>query len=156
MATAKGLGGGFPLGACMATEDAAKGMVFGTHGSTYGGNPLAMAAANAVLDVVLAPGFLERVREMGQRLTEALVGMAERHGTVFDRVRGMGLMQGIKLRVDARDFVAHARDHHQVLTVPAGDNVMRVLPPLIVEQAHIEDFVLRLSNAATSYRAQAA
>jgi acetylornithine/N-succinyldiaminopimelate aminotransferase len=156
MATAKGLGGGFPMGACLATKEAAQGMGLGTHGSTYGGNPLAMAAAGAVLDVVLAPGFLEQVRETGRRLTTALTAMADHHGAVFDHVRGMGLMLGIKLRVDARAFVAHARDHHQVLTVTAGDNVMRVLPPLIIGQAEINDFVLRISDAAASYRAQAA
>jgi acetylornithine/N-succinyldiaminopimelate aminotransferase len=151
MAVAKGIGGGFPLGACLATENAAKGMVFGTHGSTYGGNPLAMAAGQAVLDVVLEPGFLDHVKDMSQRLRAALEQMLPNHDHLFDSVRGLGLMLGVKLKSDSRAFVAHARDHHGLLTVSAGDNVVRVLPPLIIEQAHIDEFVAKLSDAARSY-----
>jgi acetylornithine/N-succinyldiaminopimelate aminotransferase len=151
MAVAKGIGGGFPLGACLATEEAAKGMVFGTHGSTYGGNPLAMAAGQAVLDVVLEPGFLDHVKDMSQRLRAALEQMLPNHDHLFDSVRGLGLMLGVKLKSDSRAFVAHARDHHGLLTVSAGDNVVRVLPPLIIEQAHIDEFVAKLSDAARSY-----
>jgi acetylornithine/N-succinyldiaminopimelate aminotransferase len=151
VATAKGIGGGFPLGACLATEDAARGMVIGTHGSTYGGNPLAMAAGNAVLDVILAPGFLEQVRASGERLRQALEQMIPNHDMLFDSVRGTGLMLGLKMKTDSRRFVAHLRDHHNVLTVAASENVVRVLPPLIIEQSHIEQFVAAVSEAARVY-----
>lgn len=151
MAVAKGIGGGFPLGACLATEKAAQGMVFGTHGSTYGGNPLAMAAGQAVLDVILAPGFFEHVLEMGERLRAALEQLIPNHDHLFESVRGMGLMLGVKMKSDSRRFVGHARDHHGLLTVSAGDNVVRVLPPLIIEQTHIDEFVAKLSEAARTY-----
>ena len=153
MAVAKGIGGGFPLGACLATEEAAKGMVFGTHGSTYGGNPLAMAAGEAVLDVLLEPGFLEAVTAKGERLRAALEQMIPNHDGLFDSVRGKGLMLGLKLKDHAvvRDFVAHARDHHGLLTVAAGDNVVRILPPLVIEEAHIAECVEKLSEAARSF-----
>jgi len=151
MATAKGIGGGFPMGACLATENAAKGMVFGTHGSTYGGNPLAMAAGGAVLDVVLEPGFLEGVQQTGERLRATLEQMIPNHDHLFDSVRGLGLMLGVKLKSDSRRFVAHARDNHQLLLVAAGDNVVRVLPPLVIEQAHIDEFAAKMSEAARSY-----
>jgi acetylornithine/N-succinyldiaminopimelate aminotransferase len=151
MATAKGIGGGFPMGACLATEKAAKGMVVGTHGSTYGGNPLAMAAGQAVLDVILAEGFMEQVKATGERLRQALEQMIPNHDQLFDSVRGKGLMLGVKLKSDSRRFVAHCRDNHQLLTVAAGENVVRVLPPLVIEQAHIDEFVAKLSAAARSY-----
>ena len=151
MAVAKGIGGGFPLGACLATEEAAKGMVFGTHGSTYGGNPLAMAAGQAVLNVVLEPGFLDHVKDMSERLRAALEQMIPNHDNLFDSVRGLGLMLGVKMKSDSRRFVAHARDHHGLLTVSAGDNVVRVLPPLVIEQAHIDEFITKLSEAARTY-----
>ena len=151
MAVAKGIGGGFPLGACLATEKAAQGMVFGTHGSTYGGNPLAMAAGMAVLDVVLEPDFLDHVKDMSDRLRAALEQMIPNHDHLFDSVRGLGLMLGVKLKSDSRRFVAHARDHHGLLTVSAGDNVVRVLPPLVIEQAHIDEFVTKMSEAARTY-----
>ncbi|RZF64487.1 aspartate aminotransferase family protein [Sphingomonas populi] len=158
MSVAKGIGGGFPLGACLATEEAAKGMVFGTHGSTYGGNPLAMAAGEAVLDVMLEPGFLENVTAMGERLRGALEQMIPNHDGVFDSVRGKGLMLGIKLKdaAIARDFVAHARDNHGLLTVSAGENVVRVLPPLVIEDSHIAEAIEKLSEAARSYAPVAA
>jgi acetylornithine/N-succinyldiaminopimelate aminotransferase len=151
LATAKGIGGGFPLGACLATEEAAKGMVFGTHGSTYGGNPLAMAAGQAVLDVILAPGFMEQVEATGNRLRAALEQMMPNHDQLFDSVRGKGLMLGVKLKSDSRAFVAHARDNHGLLTVAAGENVVRVLPPLNIEEYHINEFIEKLSAAAASY-----
>jgi acetylornithine/N-succinyldiaminopimelate aminotransferase len=150
MATAKGLGGGFPLGACLATETAAAGMVVGTHGSTYGGNPLAMAAGQAVLDVVAEPAFLEHVTRMGERLRGALEQMIPNHDHLFDSVRGIGLMLGVKMKTDSRHFVNYLRGQG-LLTVAAADNVMRVLPPLIVEEAHISEFVERLSQAARRY-----
>ncbi len=151
MAVAKGIGAGFPLGACLATEEAAKGMVAGTHGSTYGGNPLAMAAGEAVLDVVLAPGFMEQVTRIGERLRQALEQLIPNHDSLFDSVRGQGLMLGIKLKSDSRRFVAHLRDHHGLLTVAAGDNVMRVLPPLVIDESHVAEFVQKLSEGARSY-----
>ncbi len=156
MATAKGIGGGFPLGACLATEQAAQGMVVGTHGSTYGGNPLAMAAGNAVLDVVANAAFLEQVWNASERLRAALGQMLPNHDHLFDSVRGIGLMLGVKLKVDSRAFVAHARDHHGLLTVAAGENVVRILPPLNIEEHHITEFVEKLSAAAASFEVPAA
>lgn len=155
MASAKGIGGGFPLGACLATENAAQGMVIGTHGSTYGGNPLAMAAGEAVLDVVAQPEFLEHVRETGARLRSALEQMIPNHDHLFDSVRGIGLMLGIKMKTDSRAFVGYLRTRG-ILTVAAGDNVVRVLPPLIIEEAHIREFVDGLSAAAAEYEVPAA
>jgi acetylornithine/N-succinyldiaminopimelate aminotransferase len=151
MAVAKGIGGGFPLGACLATEEAAKGMVFGTHGSTYGGNPLAMAAGEAVLDVILEDGFLDNVAKTGERLRGALEQMIPNFDHLFEEVRGHGLMLGLKLKVDSRRFVAFLRDEHQLLTVAAGDNVVRLLPPLTLEEAHITECVEKLSAAARVY-----
>jgi acetylornithine/N-succinyldiaminopimelate aminotransferase len=150
LASAKGIGGGFPMGACLATEKAAVGMVVGTHGSTYGGNPLAMAAGQAVFDVILAPGFLDHVNRMGDRLRGALEQMIPNHDHLFESVRGLGLMLGVKMKTDSRAFVTYLRDQG-LLTVAAGDNVMRVLPPLIVEEAHVTEFVERLSEAARRY-----
>jgi acetylornithine/N-succinyldiaminopimelate aminotransferase len=155
MATAKGIGGGFPMGACLATEKAAAGMTIGTHGSTYGGNPLAMAAGSAVLDVVANEEFLAHVRRMGERLRGALEQMIPNHDHLFDSVRGMGLMLGLKLKSDSRAFVTYLRDHG-LLTVAAGDNVMRILPPLVIEEAHVSEFVERLSEAARGYEAPGA
>lgn len=153
MTSAKGIGNGFPLGACLATEEAAKGMVFGTHGSTYGGNPLAMAAGMAVLDVMEEPGFLDHVTAMGDRLRAAFEQMIPNHDHLFDEIRGKGLMLGIKLKEPAvaRDFVAHLRDHHGLLTVAAGENVFRVLPPLIIDESHVAEAVEKLSAGARSY-----
>jgi len=158
LSSAKGIGGGFPLGACLATEEAAKGMVFGTHGSTYGGNPLAMAAGEAILDVMLEPGFLEHVTAMGERLRTSVEQLIPNHDQLFEGVRGKGLMFGIKLKdaAVARDFVAHLRDHHGLLTVAAGENVVRVLPPLVIEEAHITEFVQKLSDGARAFTAMAA
>jgi len=151
MAVAKGIGGGFPLGACLATEKAAKGMVFGTHGSTYGGNPLAMAAGEAVLDVMLEPGFFDNVARLGERLRQAIEQLIPNHDAIFESVRGIGLMQGIKMKVDSRAFVAHLRDNHGLLTVAAGDNVVRVLPPLVIEEQHIAECIEKLSAGARDF-----
>jgi acetylornithine/N-succinyldiaminopimelate aminotransferase len=151
MAVAKGIGGGFPLGACLATEKAAKGMVAGTHGSTYGGNPLAMAAGEAVLDVITEPGFLENVRAMGARLRGALEQLIPNHDHLFDSVRGEGLMLGLKLKSDSRRFVAHLRDEHGLLTVSAGENVVRIVPPLVIGEDHIAECIEKLGEAARVY-----
>ena len=155
MASAKGIGGGFPLGACLATEKAASGMVIGTHGSTYGGNPLAMAAGQAVLDIVADEAFLARVRQTGERLRSALEQMIPNHDHLFEGVRGMGLMLGIKMKGDSRAFVNYLRTRG-LLTVAAGDNVMRVLPPLVIEESHVREFVDGLSAAAAEYEVPAA
>jgi acetylornithine/N-succinyldiaminopimelate aminotransferase len=150
LASAKGIGGGFPMGAFLATEKAAAGMVVGTHGSTYGGNPLAMAAGQAVLDVVNTPDFLEHVRTMGDRLRGALEQMIPNHAHLFDSVRGIGLMLGIRMKTDSRAFVTYLREQG-LLTVAAGDNVVRVLPPLVIEEEHVTEFVQKLSEAARRY-----
>ncbi len=151
MASAKGIGGGFPMGACLATEKAASGMVIGTHGSTYGGNPLACAAGMAVLDVILEPGFLDQVKATGDRLRASLEQLIPNHDELFDSVRGMGLMLGLKLKHDSRAFVAHLRDNHGLLTVAAGDNVVRILPPLNIDDSHIAEFTEKLSAGAASF-----
>jgi len=155
MASAKGIGGGFPMGACLASEKAAAGMVIGTHGSTYGGNPLAMAAGQAVFDVVANEEFLAEVRQKGERLRSALEQMIPNHDHLFDSVRGVGLMLGIKMKADSRAFVTYLRTRG-ILTVAAGDNVVRVLPPLIIEESHIREFVDGLSAAAAAYEVPAA
>jgi len=154
MASAKGIGGGFPMGACLATEKAARGMGFGAHGSTYGGGPLAMAAGEAVLDVVANDEFLARVRQMGERVRQALEQFIPNHDEMFEGVRGMGLMLGVKMKADyvSRDFVGHLRDNHGLLTVAAGDNVVRVLPPLVIEQHHVDEFIEKLSAGARSFQ----
>ncbi len=154
LASAKGIGGGFPLGCCLATEKAAAGMVAGTHGSTYGGNPLAMAAGMAVLDVVSTPEFLAQVRDTGARLRGALEQMIGNHDHLFEGVRGMGLMLGIKMKTDSRAFVGYLRTRG-ILTVAAGDNVVRVLPPLVIDDQHIREFVEGLSAAAAAYEVPA-
>lgn len=151
MATAKGIGGGFPVGACLATEKAARGMVFGTHGSTYGGNPFAMAAIGAVLDEVADEAFLAEVRAKGNRLRARLEQFIGNYPDLFELVRGKGLFVGLKLKVEPRAFVAHMRDNHQLLTVSAGDNVVRILPPLVIDDSHIDEFIEKLSAAAASY-----
>jgi acetylornithine/N-succinyldiaminopimelate aminotransferase len=152
MAVAKGIGGGFPLGACMATEEAAKGMTTGTHGTTYGGNPLAMAVGNAVLDVVLAPGFLDHVRQTGLLLKQRLAELQDKHPKIVELVRGEGLMLGVKLRVNNGDFAAAARAEH-LLVIPAGDNVVRLLPPLVITEDEALEAVKRLDAACARMEA---
>jgi acetylornithine/N-succinyldiaminopimelate aminotransferase len=154
MATAKGIGGGFPMGACLASEKAAAGMVIGTHGSTYGGNPLAMAAGQAVFDIVADEQFLSQVKQKGERLRSALEQMIPNHDHLFDSVRGVGLMLGIRMKTDSRAFVTYLRTKG-LLTVAAGDNVMRVLPPLNIQEEHIREFVETLSAAAAEYEVPA-
>jgi len=144
MASAKGIGGGFPMGACLATEKAAAGMVIGTHGSTYGGNPLAMAAGQAVFDIVANEEFLAEVRSKGERLRSALEQMIPNHDHIFDSVRGVGLMLGVKMKTDSRAFVTYLRTRG-ILCVAAGDNVVRVLPPLTITEEDIREFVDGLS-----------
>ena len=155
LASAKGIGGGFPMGACLATEKAAVGMVIGTHGSTFGGNPLAMAAGQAVFDVVANDEFLADVRQKGERLRSALEQMIPNHDHLFESVRGVGLMLGVKMKTDSRAFVTYLRTKG-LLTVAAGDNVVRVLPPLTIDESHIREFVETLSAAAAEYEVPAA
>lgn len=152
LATAKGLGGGFPLGAVIATEKAARGMTFGTHGSTYGGNPLAMAAGGAVLDAVANEEFLSEVTEKGERIRTRLEQFIGNYPELFELVRGKGLMLGIKMKVESRPFFVHLRDNHQLLTVAAGDQTLRVIPPLVIGDAEIEEFFDKLSAGAASFK----
>jgi len=146
MALAKALGGGFPVGACLATAEAAKGMTVGTHGSTFGGNPLAMSAANAVLEVMLEPGFLDRVRRMALLFKQRLAEIKDRHPAVIAEVRGEGLLIGLRAVVPAADLVAALRAE-KVIAVAAGDNVVRLLPPLIIGEQEIAEGVARLDRA---------
>ncbi|MCM5554611.1 aspartate aminotransferase family protein [Pleomorphomonas sp. NRK KF1] len=152
MAVAKGIGGGFPLGACLATEAAAAAMKAGVHGTTYGGNPLAMAVGNAVLDVVLADGFLERVRAASLRFKQALAAIVDRHPDLFEGVRGEGLLLGLKCKRPVAEMNAAFRDQH-LLTIAAGDGVVRLLPPLIVSDEEILEAVKRIDAAATALTA---
>jgi acetylornithine/N-succinyldiaminopimelate aminotransferase len=145
-ALAKGLGGGFPIGACLATHAAAKGMTAGTHGSTFGGNPLAATVGAAVLDVILAEGFLESVAQNGESLKRRLLALKERYPSIIDDVRGEGLMFGVKTRIPNGDFATAARDE-KLLTVLAGDNVVRLLPPLTINQTHIDEAATKLEAA---------
>ncbi|MBC7149132.1 MAG: aspartate aminotransferase family protein [Rhizobium sp.] len=147
MAVAKGIGGGFPLGACLATEEAASGMKAGTHGSTYGGNPLAMAVGNAVLDVVLADGFLDHVRDVALIFRQRLASLKDRYPDIIEEIRGDGLMLGIKAKVPNTDLLMAMREEH-VLGVPAGDNVIRLLPPLIVTVEEAREGLKRIEQAA--------
>jgi acetylornithine/N-succinyldiaminopimelate aminotransferase len=146
MAIAKGIGGGFPLGAFLTTRDAGRGMTAGTHGTTVGGNPLAASIGNAVLDVVLAPGFIEHVALMGVTLKRSLARLKDRHGEIISEIRGEGLMQGIALRVPVNDFAAAARAEG-ILVIPAAENVARLLPPLIIGEGEIFEAVARFEAA---------
>ncbi len=148
MAIAKGIGGGFPMGACLATAEAGKGMTAGTHGTTFGGNPLAMAVGNAVLDVVLEPGFLENVERIALLMKQRLAELKDRHPGVIEEVRGEGLLLGIKTKCLNTDMVAALREE-KMLTVGAGDNVVRFLPPLIIDDAIVSDAMARLDRACT-------
>ncbi|HEY2068917.1 MAG TPA: aspartate aminotransferase family protein [Rhizomicrobium sp.] len=153
MAVAKGIGGGFPLGACLATERAVSGIEKGSHGTTFGGNPLAMAVGNAVLDVVLAPGFIEHVEKTGNYFRQQLAGLIAEHPDVFEDVRGSGLMLGLKMKVPNTDFVDRLRAH-RMLTVGAGANVIRLLPPLIVDETHVREAVRLLGETAAEFDAK--
>lgn len=155
MAIAKGIGGGFPLGACLATARAAQGMTAGTHGSTFGGNPLATAVGNAVLDVVLADGFLDNVQRRALTLRQKLARLKDEHPDVIDDIRGTGLMMGIRCKVPNTAFQKAALEQH-LLVIGAGDNVVRLLPPLVVTDADIDEAVNCLDRACRSFEAKAA
>ncbi|MAY87490.1 MAG: acetylornithine transaminase [Pseudooceanicola sp.] len=152
MMVAKGIGGGFPIGAVLATENAASGMTAGTHGSTYGGNPLGCAVGCAVMDVVTAPGFLDDVGRKAGRLRQKLEGLVAAHPEVFESVRGSGLMLGLRCKAVNADVVK-AGYGAGVLTVPAGDNVIRLLPPLTISDDEIDEAVTRLDQAASTVSA---
>ena len=149
MMVAKGIGGGFPLGAVLATEDAASGMTAGTHGSTYGGNPLGCAVGNAVLDIVAEPDFLAEVNRKAGLLRQKLEGLVGAHPDVFEAVRGSGLMLGLKCKIAPGDVVS-AGYAHEVITVPAADNVVRLLPPLTITDDEIGEAITRLDHAAAT------
>lgn len=146
LAAAKGLGGGFPMGACLATEAAAAGMVPGTHGSTFGGNPLAASVANEVLTVLREEGFLDRVKHAGLLLKQKVARLVDEHPTIIEQVHGEGLMIGLKCKVPNTELVAACIDQH-LLTVGAGDNVVRIIPPLIVTDAQIDEAVKAIDAA---------
>ncbi|KPD13758.1 aspartate aminotransferase family protein [Phaeobacter sp. 11ANDIMAR09] len=148
MMVAKGIGGGFPLGAVLATEEAASGMTAGTHGSTYGGNPLGCAVGCAVIEEVMAPGFLADVNRRAGLMRQKLEGLIASHPEVFEELRGSGLMLGLKCKAANMDVVQAGYDN-AVITVPAADNVIRLLPPLTLSDEEIGEAILRLDQAAT-------
>ena len=152
MMVAKGIGGGFPLGAVLATEEAASGMTAGTHGSTYGGNPLGCAVGCAVVDAMVAPGFLDGVNRKAGLLRQKLEGLVAAHPDVFEAVRGQGMMLGLKCKAPNADVVKAGYDN-LVITVPAADNVIRLLPPLTITEDEIVEAVTRLDAAATQVEA---
>jgi acetylornithine/N-succinyldiaminopimelate aminotransferase len=152
MAVAKALGNGFPIGACLATEKAAVGMVAGSHGSTFGGNPLAVAAGNAVMDVMLEPGFFDRVQRVSRVLQDRLSTLVGAYPKLFAELRGSGLLLGIRCHVTAGDFVAKLRANG-LLCLTAGENVLRILPPLIVGEAEIEEGMAVLNRVAREWPA---
>jgi acetylornithine/N-succinyldiaminopimelate aminotransferase len=154
VATAKGLGGGFPVGACLMTEAVGSAMTAGSHGSTFGGNPLAMAVGNAVLDVVLEDGFLDRVAQMGLRLKQRLAALKDEHSEIIEEVRGQGLMLGLKCKVPNLKLLEALRSE-KLLTVQAGDNVVRLLPPLIVGEAEIDAACAKLDAACVALKSGA-
>ncbi|CAN7428626.1 aspartate aminotransferase family protein [Phenylobacterium sp. LjRoot225] len=154
MALAKALGGGFPVGACLATVDAAKGMTVGSHGSTYGGNPLAMAVGLAAVDELIKPALMDHVNELAGYLNQQLTGLRERFPDVVVDIRGKGLLIGIKLATPNREFMQHARDEH-LLIAGGGDNCVRLLPPLVLTQAEAREAIEKLERACERARTQA-
>jgi acetylornithine/N-succinyldiaminopimelate aminotransferase len=155
MTVAKAIGGGFPLGAVLATADAAKGMTLGTHGTTYGGNPLAMAVGNAAIDMVLETGFLDHVNRVANYLHQQLGALVAGHPSVFESVRGQGLMIGLKMKTAAPDFITVARANGLVV-LPAGDNVVRLLPPLTLSEDEAREGIQLLNKTASDIEAQKA
>ena len=153
MGLAKGLGGGFPIGATLATANAGKGMTGGTHGSTFGGNPLAMAAANAVLDVVTGPGFLDRVKQTSLLFKQRLAEMKDRHPSIIAEIRGEGLLLGLRT-LALNSALVDALRAEKMLAVAAGDNVVRLLPPLNISDDEVREAISRLDRAATALEKQ--
>jgi acetylornithine/N-succinyldiaminopimelate aminotransferase len=155
MCVAKGIGGGFPLGATLATADAAKGMTVGTHGTTYGGNPLAMAVGNAAVELATAPGFLDHVNKIANYLNQQLGALVAAHPAIFEGVRGQGMMLGLKMKVPNGDFITAARGVG-IVVLPAGDNVVRLLPPLTLSEAEAREGLELLGKAAAALEAKGA
>ncbi len=155
MCIAKAIGGGFPLGALLATAEAAKGMTVGTHGTTFGGNPLAMAVGNAALDLALAPGFLEHVGKVAGYLNQQLGALVAAHPAIFESVRGQGLMLGLKMKIPNTDFITAARQAGLVV-LPAGDNVVRLLPPLTISESEVREGMELMNRAAATLESQKA
>jgi acetylornithine/N-succinyldiaminopimelate aminotransferase len=155
MCIAKGIGGGFPLGATLATAEAAKGMTVGTHGTTYGGNPLAMAVGNAAIDLATAPGFLDHVNKVANYLNQQLGALVAGHPGIFESVRGQGMMLGLKMKIPSGEFIAAARDAGLVV-LPAGDNVVRLLPPLTLSESEAREGVELMGKAAAALETKAA
>ncbi len=155
MTVAKALGGGFPVGAVLATAEAAKGMTVGTHGTTYGGNPLAMAVGNEAIDMILEPGFLDHVNKVANYLHQQLGALTSAHPGMFESVRGQGLMIGLKMKTDAAAFIAAARANGLVV-LPAGDNVVRLLPPLTLTEEEAREGLELLNKTASQVEAQKA
>jgi acetylornithine/N-succinyldiaminopimelate aminotransferase len=152
MTLAKAIGGGFPLGAVLATAQAAKGMTAGTHGTTYGGNPLAMAVANEAIDMVLEPQLLQNVNKIANYLHQQLGALVASHPTLFEDVRGQGLMIGLKMKTPSGDFITQARANGLVV-LPAGDNVVRLLPPLTITEDELREGMALLDKTASDLEA---
>jgi acetylornithine/N-succinyldiaminopimelate aminotransferase len=152
MSLAKALGGGFPVGACLATAEAAQGMTAGTHGSTFGGNPLAMSAANATLDIMLAPGFFDQVKKVALLFKQRLAEIKDRYPALIAEIRGEGLLIGLRALIPVGELVDALRAE-KMLAVAAGDNVVRLLPPLIVSEAEIGEGIARLDRACANLSA---
>ena len=155
MTVAKALGGGFPVGAVLATAQAAKGMTVGTHGTTYGGNPLGMAVANEAIDMILEPGFLDHVNKVANYLHQQLGALVAAHPSVFEGVRAQGLMVGLKMKLPSSDFIAMARTNG-LIVLPAGDNVVRMLPPLTLSEAEAREGIEVLNKTASQMEAEKA
>jgi acetylornithine/N-succinyldiaminopimelate aminotransferase len=153
MCIAKGIGGGYPLGAVLATAEAGKGLTVGTHGTTFGGNPLGMAVGNAAIDLLLAPGFLDQVGKVAGLLAQQLGALVAQHPDVFESLRGQGLMLGLKMKVPAGDFINAARVQGLVV-LPAADNVVRLLPPLTISEAEVREGVGLLEKTAADFEAR--
>jgi acetylornithine/N-succinyldiaminopimelate aminotransferase len=152
VATAKAIGGGFPLGACLATKEAASGMTLGVHGTTYGGNPLAMAVADAVLQVILQPDFLPNVQKTAANLKNQLENLQKKFPQVIDEIRGVGLMLGIKInqKIENTEVVKKFIENG-LLTIPAGENVIRILPPLIINSANVDEAIEKIEKSLSEF-----
>ena len=143
---AKGIGGGFPLGACLVTKKASTGMTPGTHGSTFGGNPLAMSVGNAVLDIIFEKNFLNEVKQKGKYFDETLIKIKEKYPKIIREVRGLGLIKGLKMLVDNNKFIKKLMDH-KMLAIKAEENVIRLFPPLIVSNKEIDEAISKIDKA---------
>lgn len=155
MAVAKGVGGGFPMGAFLASKEAAKGMVRGVHGTTFGGNPLAMAIGNAVYDELSKPQTLEHVNKVANQLTQALESLKDRHPDLVVAVTGKGLLRGLKLKIDPKPIQGKLRDQKKVLVGVAGDNVLRLAPPLNISEDEVRQAIDAIDAVLAAQMAEA-